>query len=69
MNMMMPSMDGTTAIRTIQKINPEVKIVAVSGRNFSPQTFSDRQINIRAFLAKPYTTEALLRTIGDVVHS
>ncbi|MBD3562485.1 PAS domain S-box protein, partial [Planktothrix sp. FACHB-1355] len=30
-DMMMPSMDGSTTIRTLQKINPQVKILAVSG--------------------------------------
>ncbi|MDJ0590426.1 MAG: PAS domain-containing protein [Pleurocapsa sp. MO_226.B13] len=67
MNMMMPVMDGTTAIRTLQKINPLVKVIAISGRNFTSQVFSDRQLNINSFLAKPYTTQALLQAIEDVV--
>jgi PAS domain S-box-containing protein len=69
MNMTMPAMDGTTAIRTLQKINPEVKIIAISGHNLNSQTFSDRNLNIRSFLTKPYTTQALLQTIKDVVAS
>ncbi|HBK21427.1 MAG TPA: hybrid sensor histidine kinase/response regulator, partial [Planktothrix sp. UBA10369] len=31
MDMMMPNLDGVTAIRTLQKINPLVKIIATSG--------------------------------------
>ena len=69
MNMMMPSMNGTVAIRTLQRINPEVKIIAVSGRNFSEQAFRDREITVKAFLAKPYNTETLLTTISEVLHS
>ncbi len=69
MNMMMPIMDGTTAIRTLQKINPEVKVIAVSGQNFTSQMFSDRHLNISSFLAKPYTTKALLQRISDLVSS
>ena len=69
MNMMMPAMDGATAICTIQKINPQVKIIAISGRNFTSQTFRDRNLNIKSFLAKPYTTQALLKTIREVVNS
>ena len=69
MNMMMPAMDGMTAIRTLQKINPQVKIIAVSGRNFTERTFSDRQVNIKNFIAKPYTTQALLQVVKEVVDS
>jgi len=29
--MMMPSMDGSTTIRTLQKMNPQIKIIAASG--------------------------------------
>ena len=67
MNMLMPDMDGATAIRTLQTINPDVKILAVSGHNFSSKSFSDRNLKIEGFLAKPYTTQALLQKIGKVV--
>jgi len=30
-DMMMPSMDGSTTIRTLQKMNPQIKIIAASG--------------------------------------
>lgn len=69
MNMMMPGMDGMTAIRTLQKINPEVKIVAISGHNFTSKMFRNRNLNIKNFLAKPYTTQTLLQIIRDVVRS
>ena len=67
MNMLMPAMDGATAIKTLQKINPQVKIIALSGRNFTHQTFGERNLNIQSFLAKPYTTQALLQAIKDVI--
>ena len=67
MNMMMPSMSGTTAIRTLQKINPQVKIIAVSGQTFKEQDFREREITINAFLAKPYNTETLLTTIDEIL--
>ena len=68
MNMMMPSMSGSIAIRTLQTIDPEIKIIAVSGRNFSEQAFRDREITVKAFLAKPYNTATLLRTMNEVLH-
>ncbi len=69
MNMMMPSMSGTTAIQTLQKINPQVNIIAISGRNFSQRDFRDRELNVKAFLAKPYNTQTLLRTISEVLQN
>ena len=69
MNMMMPSMSGSIAIRTLQTINPEIRIIAVSGRNFSEQAFRDREITVRAFLAKPYNTASLLRTMNEVLQA
>ncbi len=30
---------------------------------------SDRNLNIQSFLAKPYTTQALLQAIKDVINS
>jgi two-component system cell cycle sensor histidine kinase/response regulator CckA len=53
MDMMMPVMDGQTSIRAIRRLNPEVKIIAVSGL-----TEKDRLANIadytNDFLPKPY---------------
>jgi two-component system cell cycle sensor histidine kinase/response regulator CckA len=66
MDLMMPVMDGETSIRAIHKINPEVKIIALSGL-----AEEDRLTNIanqtEAFLPKPYTAEKLLKTIHEVL--
>ncbi|HIK06252.1 MAG TPA: response regulator [Trichormus sp. M33_DOE_039] len=65
-DMIMPSMDGLTTIRTLQKINPEVKIIAVSGLATSDKVSAAHNIGIQAFLAKPYTANQLLQTINLV---
>ncbi len=66
MDMMMPVMDGQASIRAIRKVNPEVKIIGVSGL-----TEKDRFANIadqtNAFLQKPYTAEKLLKTMHEVL--
>ncbi len=66
MDMIMPVMDGQASIRAIRKINPEIKIIAVSGL-----AGNDRLANIadytNAFLSKPHTAEKLLRTIHEVL--
>ncbi|MBW4557696.1 MAG: response regulator [Trichormus sp. ATA11-4-KO1] len=65
-DMVMPSMDGMTTIRTLQKINPSVKIIAVSGLVTSDKVNAAYDIGIKAFLSKPYTANQLLQTISTV---
>jgi PAS domain S-box-containing protein len=65
LDMLMPNMDGVTTIRTLRKLNPNVKIVASSGLPVSEQ----KAIAAGAdkFLSKPYTTTDLLTTLSDVI--
>ena len=67
-DMMMPSMDGPTTIRTLQKINPQVKIIAVSGLASSDKLTKAASTGVNTFLSKPYTTKELLKTINGVLY-
>ncbi|KOP23311.1 ATPase [Hapalosiphon sp. MRB220] len=69
MDIMLPSLDGITAIRTLQKINPAVKIIATSGLASSSKLAEASTINISDFLAKPYTVKELLLTLQKVLNS
>ncbi len=66
-DMMMPSMDGATTIRTLQKINFQIKIIAVSGLAPNDQVAKAASVGLKAFLSKPYTTQELLKTIDRVL--
>ncbi|MDJ0717419.1 MAG: PAS domain S-box protein [Prochloraceae cyanobacterium] len=68
MDMMMAKMDGTTAISILQKINPQIKVIAVSGLPSSNKVVIAKDIGIEAFLNKPYTAEDLLTTLDRVFH-
>ncbi|BAT53619.1 PAS/PAC sensor hybrid histidine kinase [Nostoc sp. NIES-3756] len=65
-DMVMPSMDGLTTIRTLQKMNPNVKIIAVSGLATHDKVNTAYNVGIQAFLPKPYTANQLLKTIRTV---
>ncbi|MGB3651425.1 MAG: response regulator, partial [Rivularia sp. (in: cyanobacteria)] len=65
-DIVMPAMDGLTTIRTLQKINPQVKIIAVSGLVSNEKINAVTEIGIKAFLSKPYTAKQLLQIIGEV---
>lgn len=67
--MVMPSMDGITTIRTLRKINRDVKIIAVSGLSSTDKVNTAYDMGIKAFLSKPYTASQLLETISTVKKS
>ncbi len=64
-DMAMPKMDGAAAIRVLRKINPEQKIVAVSGLADSNESRTE-SMSANAFLAKPFTTEKLLDVVARI---
>ena len=67
-DMMMPVMDGSTTIRTLQKINPQVKIIAVSGLASSEKVAALAGTGVKISLIKPYTANELLKTINRVLN-
>jgi two-component system, cell cycle sensor histidine kinase and response regulator CckA len=69
MDMMMPTMGGATAIRTIQKINPLVRIIANSGVASMEALAQATGTGVQAFLPKPCSTQELLATIREVIGS
>jgi PAS domain S-box-containing protein len=60
-DIMMPSLDGVTTIRTLRKINAHIKIVAFSGLETNKKLAE--VAGIHSFLTKPFTTQELLETI------
>jgi two-component system, cell cycle sensor histidine kinase and response regulator CckA len=64
MDMMMPNLDGVTTIRTLKKMNPEVKIIATSGLLDNKQLAL--QADAQTFLLKPYTISQLLQLLKEM---
>ncbi len=65
LDMMMPWMDGAIAIRTLQKINPRVKIIAMSGLLSNQNIAESAGTGVKAFLSKPCTVRELLQAINS----
>jgi two-component system, cell cycle sensor histidine kinase and response regulator CckA len=63
MDLMMPGMDGITAIRELQHLNPQINVVVMSGMASPSQLAEIAEMGIQSFLPKPYTAQELLSTI------
>ncbi len=63
MDMMMPSLDSITVIRTLHKLNPQVQIIAMSGLATNDAVKKTLSEGVKAFLPKPFTTSELLNLL------
>jgi PAS domain S-box-containing protein len=65
-DLMMPYMDGPVTIRALQKLNPDVKIIASSGLSENGK-MAQANAGVKRFLPKPYTAEKLLTTLKELL--
>jgi PAS domain S-box-containing protein len=61
-DVMMPNMDGISAIRTLKTINPKVHIVAISGLSSHKEAVLTAGATV--FLSKPFAVEELLQNLS-----
>jgi signal transduction histidine kinase/CheY-like chemotaxis protein len=66
-DMVMPFMDGPATIRALQRMNPQVRIIAASGLGTGLHAGEGTLEGVSVFLNKPYTAEKLLKTLAEVL--
>jgi len=66
-DMVMPFMDGPATIRALQRMNPQVRIIAASGLGAGQRAGEGTLEGVSVFLNKPYTAEKLLRALAQVL--
>lgn len=66
-DMVMPFMDGPATIRALQRMNPNVLIIAASGLGTGQRAGEGVLEGVSYFLNKPYTAEKLLKTLGEIL--
>jgi len=66
-DMVMPFMDGPATIRALQKMNPQVKIIAASGLTARHKAGEGSLEGVKLFLSKPYSAEKLLKALAEVL--
>jgi CheY-like chemotaxis protein len=67
-DMMMPNMDGSSLIRTLERLAPDIKIIAVSGITDQDIFEKLKKSRVEAFLPKPIQTDNLLKILDSVLH-
>ena len=68
-DMVMPFMDGPATIRALQRMNPQVRIIAASGLGAGQRAGEGTLEGVSVFLNKPYTAEKLLTTLAQLLKS
>jgi two-component system, cell cycle sensor histidine kinase and response regulator CckA len=64
LDLMMPSLDSITIIRTLQKLNSQVQIIAMSGLATNEAVTKTMNEHVQAFLAKPFAAPELLNLLS-----
>jgi signal transduction histidine kinase/CheY-like chemotaxis protein len=65
MDMMMPTMDGLTAIPLLKRLNPNLNAFATSGLGSTDAATKADKLGFQGFLAKPFTTRELLELLRN----
>ena len=63
MDLMMPAMDGLTAIPLLRRLNPNLHIIATSGLNSTDSMAKAEELGFQGFLPKPFTARELLQLL------
>ena len=66
-DMVMPFMDGPATIRALQRMNPQVRIIAASGLGLGQRAGEGPLEGVSVFLNKPYSAEKLLNALAQVL--
>jgi signal transduction histidine kinase/CheY-like chemotaxis protein len=64
----MPVMDGPAFIRVLQRSNPQVRVIAVSGDQVKSSLPADLGVPGEAHLSKPFSGAMLLQALQRVLH-
>jgi CheY-like chemotaxis protein len=67
MDMAMPVMDGPSTIIALRSVNPQVRVIASSGLASDGRVAIALGAGVRHFLPKPYTAEAILKMLKEVL--
>ena len=62
-DMVMPEYDGVATIRQLRAANPDLVVIACSGHNAEEFESALGTLQVKDFIAKPFTIDELIKTI------
>ena len=68
-DMLMPGMDGPDLVRVLRRIDPEIRIIGISGMGDSTPTGNIESLALSALLTKPFTGASLLFALHAVLQA
>ena len=66
-DMNMPVLDGPSTIRTLQRIDPKIKIIAMSAVNLKNKIAEETGNTVKGYLEKPFMSDTLLQLVHDIL--
>ncbi|RFU68869.1 response regulator [Bacillus sp. V59.32b] len=67
MDITMPEMDGITALKEIQKINPNAKVIMCSAMGQQAMVIDAIQAGAKDFIVKPFQADRVLEAINKTL--
>jgi hypothetical protein len=64
----MPRLGGIDTIAAIQKLNPKVRVIVITGAATTTETPAIKQLNVSHFLKKPFDAALLFKTLNAILH-
>ena len=63
----MPVLDGLETIQVIRHLDPNLPIIAASGRDVSDKVAHIAHLGVKHFLPKPYSASRLLTVLAQIL--
>jgi two-component system, cell cycle sensor histidine kinase and response regulator CckA len=67
LDLMMPILDGSATIEALHTLDPQVRIVAMTGLSSAEMRQKAARIGAHAFLPKPFLTQELLKVVSEAL--
>ena len=66
-DVVMPVLDGPMVVRTLKKMQPQIRVIASSGHAEERQLAELRNLGVSTILAKPFLTEKLIESVSQAL--